>query len=131
MPTHGKMQAFRRELLAQPFPKDWEAWLSANMTHYRLLNNAEQARLQDDARVLIANEIVPRRMALQIRVLVVVEPGALQELVFHREAERLDEVQPRPGVRGEPDHVARVGRNLGMNKNDVEHQAGGGAHTSS
>src|SRR6185503_6507949 len=47
---------FRRELLAQPFPTEWKAWLSANMTHYRLLDDAERAHLQDDARVLIAEK---------------------------------------------------------------------------
>src|SRR5437016_3692162 len=56
MSARTKLNAFRRELLAQPFPKEWEAWLSANMAHYRLLNNAERARLQDDARVLIAEK---------------------------------------------------------------------------
>ena len=50
------MDAFRRDLLAEPFPKEWEAWLSANMAHYRLLSDAERARLHDDARVLIAEK---------------------------------------------------------------------------
>ena len=50
------MDAFRRDLLAEPFPKEWEAWLSANMAHYRRLSDAERARLQDDARVLIAEK---------------------------------------------------------------------------
>ena len=56
MPARAKLNSFRRELLAQPFPKAWEAWLSANMTHYRLLNDAERARLHDDARVLMAEK---------------------------------------------------------------------------
>src|SRR5580765_6774146 len=56
MPARIKLNPFKRELLAQPFPKAWEAWLSANMAHYRLLNDAERARLHDDARVLIAEK---------------------------------------------------------------------------
>ncbi len=56
MPAHGKKDAFRRQLLAESFPKEWETWLSANMTHYRLLSSAERARLQDDARVMIAEK---------------------------------------------------------------------------
>src|SRR6185369_14140603 len=56
MPARAKLDPFRRQLLAQPFLKAWEAWLSANMTHYRLLNDAERARLHDDARVLIAEK---------------------------------------------------------------------------
>ncbi|HEY5910202.1 MAG TPA: zinc-dependent peptidase [Verrucomicrobiae bacterium] len=56
MPTRAKRNAFISELLAEPFPKEWESWLSANMTHYRLLSDAERARLRDDARVLIAEK---------------------------------------------------------------------------
>ncbi len=56
MRARAKMDPFRRELLAQPFPKAWEAWLSANMAHYPLLKDAERARLHDDARVLIAEK---------------------------------------------------------------------------
>ena len=77
-----------------------------------------------DARVLIANEIVPRRMALQIRVLVIVEPRALELLVVHGKAERLDQVQPRTGVGAQPDHIAGVGRNLRVDEHDVEHGGG-------
>src|SRR5689334_8754945 len=56
MPGRVKKDSFIRELLAQPFPKEWEAWLSQNMTHYRLLCDAERARLCDDARVLVAKK---------------------------------------------------------------------------
>ncbi len=51
-----KKDAFIRELLAQPFPAEWESWLSGNMAHYRLLSDAERARLRDDTRVLIATK---------------------------------------------------------------------------
>src|SRR5213075_1327236 len=56
MPTHRKTDTFRRQLLTESFPKEWETWLSANRTHYHLLRNAERARLQDDARVMIAEK---------------------------------------------------------------------------
>src|SRR5262247_3267896 len=55
-PAHSKSDPVRRELLAQPFPKEWESWLSANMRLYRLLSDAERARLHDDSRVLIAEK---------------------------------------------------------------------------
>jgi Mlc titration factor MtfA (ptsG expression regulator)/RimJ/RimL family protein N-acetyltransferase len=56
MPGRAKQNAFTRDLLARPFSEEWKAWLSANMAHYRLLGDAERARLQDDARVLIAEK---------------------------------------------------------------------------
>ena len=56
MPAHRKKDAFRLQLLAESFPKEWETWLSANMAYYRLLSSAERARLQEDARVMIAEK---------------------------------------------------------------------------
>jgi hypothetical protein len=53
---------------------------------------------------------------------VVVEAGALELAVAEREPERLDQVQLGAGVRREPDHVARVGRDLGMDEHDREHR---------
>src|SRR5881394_3438805 len=44
MPTHRKTDTFRRQLLTESFPKEWETWLSANRTHYHLLRNAERDR---------------------------------------------------------------------------------------
>ena len=61
-----------------------------------------------------------------LRVLVVVETGALQLPVVHGEAERLHQVQARAGVGREPDHIARIGRDLRMHEDDVEHQCGTG-----
>src|SRR5262249_16947251 len=57
--------------------------------------------------------------------LVVVEPGALEAAVVHGKAERLDEVEPTAGVRREPDDVAGIRRDLRLDEDDVEHQAGG------
>src|ERR1044072_5398594 len=56
MPAHGKKDAFRRQLLAEPFPEEWEAWLAEHMALYRLLSSTERARLQDDSRVIIAEK---------------------------------------------------------------------------
>ena len=56
MSAHGKKDAFGRQLLAEPFPEEWELWLSEHMAHYRLLSSVERARLQDDARVMIAEK---------------------------------------------------------------------------
>ncbi len=46
----------RRKLLAQPFPDEWLRILHANFAHYRLLTPAEQIKLQQDLRVLIAEK---------------------------------------------------------------------------
>jgi Mlc titration factor MtfA (ptsG expression regulator)/RimJ/RimL family protein N-acetyltransferase len=56
MSSRAKQDAFRRELLAEPFSEEWKTWLSANMAHYRMLGDAERARLHDDTRVLIAEK---------------------------------------------------------------------------
>jgi Mlc titration factor MtfA (ptsG expression regulator) len=40
-------------LLATPMPDEWLGYLQANVRHYALLSDAEQARLRDDLRVLI------------------------------------------------------------------------------
>jgi hypothetical protein len=55
------------------------------------------------------------------RVLVVIETGTAQVAVVHPEAQRLDEVQVGCRVRRQPDHVAGVGRYLGMDEDDGEH----------
>jgi Mlc titration factor MtfA (ptsG expression regulator) len=46
----------RRKLVAAPFPPEWLAFLDANVAHYRLLTDAERAKLRDDLRVLIAEK---------------------------------------------------------------------------
>jgi Mlc titration factor MtfA (ptsG expression regulator) len=46
----------RRRLLAEPFPVRWEPFLRTNVGHYPLLSPAEQARLRDTARVLVAEK---------------------------------------------------------------------------
>jgi Mlc titration factor MtfA (ptsG expression regulator) len=46
----------RRKLLAEPFPIRWLPYLERNVGHYPLLSPAEQAKLRDIARVLIAEK---------------------------------------------------------------------------
>lgn len=45
----------RRELLAQPFPIEWQGYLSA-FAYYSLLPNSQQGTLQDITRILIAEK---------------------------------------------------------------------------
>lgn len=46
----------RRKLLAEPFPLRWERFLHQNVGHYPRLSPAEQAKLRDAVRVLIAEK---------------------------------------------------------------------------
>jgi Mlc titration factor MtfA (ptsG expression regulator) len=46
----------RRKLLAEPFPPAWSAILARNVGHYARLSPAEQARLRDRTRILIAEK---------------------------------------------------------------------------
>ena len=46
----------RRRLLAAPFPAEWLSFLNHNVAVYRLLTEAEQARLRDDLRVFVAEK---------------------------------------------------------------------------
>ena len=67
-----------------------------------------------------------RRHAAKIRVhanvgkFVVIEPRPPHRPRIEPEAQRLDQVQSRAGVRAQPDDVAGVGRNLGLEQDDVE-----------
>lgn len=56
MPSQSKKDAFRRQLLAEAFPEEWDVWLSEHVAHYRLLTGDERARLQDDARIMMAEK---------------------------------------------------------------------------
>jgi Mlc titration factor MtfA (ptsG expression regulator) len=46
----------RQRLLAEPFPPAWLDYLQANVAHYRRLTEAEQVKLRDDLRILIAEK---------------------------------------------------------------------------
>lgn len=51
-------------------------------------------------------------MDADVRIFVVIEPGAAQSSVVESEAERCDEVQARAGRGAKPYNVARIGRDL-------------------
>jgi Mlc titration factor MtfA (ptsG expression regulator) len=46
----------RRKILAEPFPAEWLHFLHKNVAHYRVLTEAEQAKLRDDLRIFIAEK---------------------------------------------------------------------------
>jgi len=46
----------RRRLLATSFPEDWHAYLRDNMLLYRVLSEAEQAKLRDALRIFVAEK---------------------------------------------------------------------------
>jgi hypothetical protein len=51
----------------------------------------------------------------------VVHARTSQELIFQREAERLDEMEAGSSSDAEPRNVSRVRRNLGLNQDDMKH----------
>ena len=46
----------RKELLAEPFPKEWFGVLKKNVALYALLSETEKKKLRDDLRVLVAEK---------------------------------------------------------------------------
>ncbi len=62
-------------------------------------------------------------MDIDLRKLVVVEPGTTQLGMVEIETERPDQVQACAAVRAEANHVAGVRRNLGLIEDDVQHAA--------
>jgi Mlc titration factor MtfA (ptsG expression regulator) len=46
----------REDLLAQPFPEEWESYLHQNVAHFPLLDATEQTRLRADLSVLVAEK---------------------------------------------------------------------------
>lgn len=51
----------------------------------------------------------------------IVEPRSLQPCIIEAEAERLDQMKARSGIRAEPDDIARVWGNLWLKKYNVQH----------
>jgi len=64
---------------------------------------------------------VPALVHTHIGVLVIVESRAAHARILERKTERLHEMQLCTRVRAQPDDVAGVGRNLGLDEDDVEH----------
>ena len=60
-------------------------------------------------------------MALERRVLVVIEPGPAQALVVQLKTDRLDQMQVAAAVGAQPDNVAGIRRNFWLKKDDVKH----------
>lgn len=46
----------RREILAQPFPPQWDEWLDANVAHYARLQPGLRQRLRDHTQVFVAEK---------------------------------------------------------------------------
>ncbi|MNR43715.1 hypothetical protein D3C85_1623640 [compost metagenome] len=53
----------------------------------------------------------------------IVQARAAHAGVLERKSERLDEVQLRPRVGAQADHIAGIRRNFGLDEDDVEHGA--------
>ncbi|QDU62641.1 Protein MtfA [Planctomycetes bacterium Pan216] len=49
-------QRRRRQILANPFPEEWHAYLERNVHHYLLLTDEERRRLRNDLQILIAEK---------------------------------------------------------------------------
>jgi hypothetical protein len=65
----------------------------------------------------------PVAMDPKPRVLVIIETGALELTVAEPKTQRLDQMQLRARVRRQPDDVAGIRRDLGMNQDDREHRS--------
>ncbi len=62
----------------------------------------------------LGRERLERDVRFDARPLVVIQAGAAQSFVVQGETQRLDEVELRARVGGEPDDVSRVGGNFGL-----------------
>jgi hypothetical protein len=60
-------------------------------------------------------------MATQLCVLMVIKACTSHVLVIHRKSQGLHQVQRAAGVGRQADHVARIGRDFGLNEDDVKH----------
>jgi Mlc titration factor MtfA (ptsG expression regulator)/Tfp pilus assembly protein PilF len=56
----------RQEILTEPFPEEWHAYLRDNVLLYRSLSEAEQSRLRDALRIFIAEKFWEGCRGLQI-----------------------------------------------------------------
>ena len=61
-------------------------------------------------------------MDLDVRPLAVIQPRATQAAVVEDKAQGLDQVQPDAGVGAQAHDIAGIGRNLGLEKDDIEHR---------
>jgi len=60
------------------------------------------------------------RMLGDAREFTVVEPRPSQSRLVQRETQRMNQMQARPGIGAQTDHIAGVGRNLGLVEDDMQ-----------
>ncbi len=60
-------------------------------------------------------------MDLNWDVFMVIQPGAFQLTIIEPKSQRLDQVQPATSIGAKPNDIPGVGRNFGLEKNDIEH----------
>lgn len=91
----------RRKLLAEPFPLRWERFLHQNVGHYPRLSPAEQAKLRDIARVLIAEKTWEGARGLyvteEMKVTIAADAALLLLGADHDYYARVDSVVVYPG----------------------------------
>ena len=63
----------------------------------------------------------PVSVSCQFGVFVVVQTGAAHVFVFHGKTQRFHQVQGAAGVGRQADDVAGVGRDFGLDQNDMKH----------
>jgi Mlc titration factor MtfA (ptsG expression regulator) len=91
----------RRKLLAEPFPVRWEGFLRQDVGHFPRLPPAEQARLRDITRILIAEKEWKGRGGLfvteQMKVTIAAQAGLLLLGSDHNYFARVSAVVVFPG----------------------------------
>src|SRR5262245_11410721 len=91
----------RRKLLAEPFPVRWEGFLRQNVGHFARLPAAEQARLRDITRILVAEKDWKGRGGLfvteEMKVTIAAQAGLLLLGADHNYYARVSAVVVFPG----------------------------------
>ena len=64
----------------------------------------------------------PVPVAVDVGEFVVIQPGPSQARVVQFEPQRTHQVQARAGIGAQADDIARVGRDLGLVEDDVQHR---------
>ena len=62
-----------------------------------------------------------RIVRLHIRIFAIIQTGTPQKFVRHFKPKFAGEMQNRPAIRGKPNRIPRIRRNLRIQKNDVKH----------
>ncbi|MFO0805646.1 MAG: M90 family metallopeptidase [Gemmataceae bacterium] len=92
----------RRKLLAEPFPVRWEPFLRNNVWHYSHLPEAEQSRLRDITRVLVAEKLWEGASGLfvteEMKVTIAAQAGLLLLGLEHDYYSRVESIVVYPDV---------------------------------